>query len=286
MIVPFDGQMIVFGTQVVVVANRFLQFIHSIQRRLVGASAPHPQAIWQKEEAELGLRHFEQLGPLPHPILSVICDDGAKADLEIAATLDQLGVKGVFAISPLSVGTPESLTWEDILDLNRRGHEIAYHGLTHDSLTDYADELALEASFHEGIALFQAQGLPRPVTMVYPSGHNHAMIRKVVSRHFEGAFTTWYGENTGPVNRYAVRRIALGAYVEGCPGSTSWYLGWLNRLSRQPSPCWGALMLHPGASEHQPTHTAQLRDVVAAAVSQKISVQTARDTWPAQSRTA
>jgi len=62
-------------------------------------------------------------------------DDGLKGHLTVAAPiLEKYGFTGCFNIVTDKVGTPGHLTWDDIRELKRRGHEIASHTASHPNL--------------------------------------------------------------------------------------------------------------------------------------------------------
>lgn len=65
-------------------------------------------------------------------------DDGLKDHLRVAAPLlEQHGWRGVFNIVTSTVGMDERhLTWEEVRELVRRGHEITSHTVTHTNLVD------------------------------------------------------------------------------------------------------------------------------------------------------
>ena len=63
-------------------------------------------------------------------------DDGVKDHLLVAAPeLERRGWRGVFCVIPEWIGKDEKrLTWDDVRELKRRGHEIANHTLSHADL--------------------------------------------------------------------------------------------------------------------------------------------------------
>lgn len=62
-------------------------------------------------------------------------DDGEKTHLTIVAPLlEKYGYRGTFNIITEFVGKGGRMTWDDIRELKRRGHEIASHTLTHPAL--------------------------------------------------------------------------------------------------------------------------------------------------------
>lgn len=67
--------------------------------------------------------------------LTLTFDDGLKSHLTVAAPiLEKYGFRGCFNIITGKVGADGFLSWDDIRELYRRGHEIASHGRTHPNL--------------------------------------------------------------------------------------------------------------------------------------------------------
>jgi len=73
-------------------------------------------------------------------------DDGVKDHLLIAAPeLEKRGWRGIFCVIPEWVGKDgKKLTWDDVRELKRRGHEIANHTLSHADLGKLAREGKLD----------------------------------------------------------------------------------------------------------------------------------------------
>lgn len=224
------------------------------------------------EEALLGLRDFERL-QIPRPsALTIVCDDGELKDLDIVEVLESRGVKGVFAVSPDLIGRPGFLTYDQLRSIRRAGHEIAFHGTTHDPFPDFPGAQQLVSAVLEGTRRLAAEGLGTPSTLIYPFGRHDRAVRKAIAPLFDCAFTTWFGINQGSANRYAIRRIPFGAYVGKLPGTEAWYRGLLDRSAQ--SACWPTLMLHPSAAEHRPEHNELLKRLIDHALERGVAVRT------------
>jgi peptidoglycan/xylan/chitin deacetylase (PgdA/CDA1 family) len=229
-------------------------------------------ALSRAEEKVIGLRAFEKL-EIPRPsAFTVTCDDGELRDLEIAELLESVGLRGVFAISPDLVGRPGFLSFDQILQLHRAGHEIAFHGTTHDAFTEFADEARLVESCRTGVQRLADAGVAAPKTLIYPFGSHNRTVRRAVEPLFTCAFTTWFGLNQGHANRYAIRRIPYGAYTGGLPATESWYRSLIDKCAEKPS--WPTLMLHPGSPEHRAEHTAMLGRLLRHAIDRGLAVRT------------
>lgn len=73
-------------------------------------------------------------------------DDGPKGHLTVAApVLEKYGFTGCFNIVTDWIGRPGKLTWDDVRELSRRGHEIASHGKSHVDMVKLMKERGPEA---------------------------------------------------------------------------------------------------------------------------------------------
>lgn len=215
-----------------------------------------PHAMDRAEEALLGLRGFERMATPSQPALTIVCDDGELKDLDVANVLDSRGVQGVFAVSPDLIGRPGFLSYEQLRAMRAAGHEIAFHGTTHDAFTSFADTRSLQEAVRDGMRRLHAEGLGTPSTLIYPFGRNSRAVRRAVSDSFDCAFTTWFGLNERHCNRYAIRRIPFGAYTGKLPATEAWYRGLLARCAKGAS--WPTLMLHPSGPGHERAHDEML----------------------------
>lgn len=242
--------------------------------RLIGAVAKRLPAHAKDriEETVLGLRHFERMATPRQAALTIVCDDGELSDLDVVQVLDRHGVKGVFAVSPDLIGRPGFLGYEQLRRLRADGHEIAFHGTTHDPFTGFPDRAALLESVGRGLRELEAQALGTPSTLIYPFGRHNRAVRQAMAQRFQCAFTTWFGINRNTANRYAIRRIPFGAYTGKLPATEAWYRGLLERCAA--GNCWPTLMLHPAAPGHTAEHQALLSRLIEHAGSLGMPVRT------------
>ena len=224
------------------------------------------------EEWLLPRRDFERLQVPQAPALTIVCDDGEAKDLEIVEVLERQGVKGVFAVSPALIGRPGFLGYQALRQIRAAGHEIAFHGTTHDPFTGFAGSRELAAAIDEGIARMVAEGLGTPSTLIYPFGRHNRWVRQTVAARFASAFTTWFGLNPGQANRYGIRRIPFGAYTGKLPATEAWYRGLIERCAQGAH--WPTLMLHPAAAEHAAAHNTLLARLIDSAREQGVAVKT------------
>jgi peptidoglycan/xylan/chitin deacetylase (PgdA/CDA1 family) len=224
------------------------------------------------QEMLLGLRDFERLKTPHESALTIICDDGELKDLDIVEVLSSVGVKGVFAVSPDLVGRPGFLTYGQLRSVREAGHEIAFHGATHDPFTGFRDKSRLLDVTRDGMARLHAEGLGAPASLIYPFGRNDRSVREAIAPLFDCAFTTWFGINKGATNRFAIRRIPFGAYTGKLPATEAWYRDIIQRCAN--GGCWPTLMLHPGAMAHTKAHSALLSRLVSYARERHLPVRT------------
>ena len=230
-------------------------------------------APWSRFEERLwGLRDFERLDVPATPALTVICDDGQMEDLAVADVLSRASVRGVFAVSPDLIGRRGFMNYTLLRQVRDAGHEIAFHGTTHEAFTHQQAERLLEDIFI-GIAQLADEGLAA-TTLVYPYGSNNRWVRALVAPAFDCAFTTWMGFNQRVTNRYALRRIPFGAYAGRKPPPEAWYRRCIERAAA--GGCWPAFMLHPGHPAHGPEHNEMLGRLLEHARRCAVGVRTAR----------
>ena len=149
--------------------NRWVALAH---RKLTGR--------WTRfEERICGLRDFERLRVPSQAALTVICDDGQIEDLAVVDVLSRCGVHGVFAVSPGLIGRPGFMSYEQLRQVRDAGHEIAFHGTTHDPFT-HQQPASLQATVRAGMAQLADHGLVA-TTLVYPYGANNRWVRAAVA---------------------------------------------------------------------------------------------------------
>ena len=121
-------------------------------------------------------------------------DDGLKGHLTVAAPiLEKYGFTGCFNIVTGEVGKPGRLTWDDIRELKRRGHEIASHTVTHPNLVTLLKEKGAAAVRDEIVksrdAIANALG-EEPTLLCHPyvarSAEVDAIVRDCGLRPFCG----------------------------------------------------------------------------------------------------
>jgi peptidoglycan/xylan/chitin deacetylase (PgdA/CDA1 family) len=74
-------------------------------------------------------------GNLPDKALILSVDDGYKGGALGAAVFEKHGFRGVYFVNPGSIGGRNFMDWDACRALEKRGHEVASHTLTHPFLT-------------------------------------------------------------------------------------------------------------------------------------------------------
>lgn len=161
--------------------------------------------------------------------VSLTYDDGTRCHyLEVAPELEKRGLRGTFWIVASNIGTdvPDYpyMTWEQVAELSKHGHEISNHSWSHPDLTKLSPEqVRLEIEKCDS-AILQATGI-RPVSFCYPY---NAMSDTVVMLAEEG--------------RVGSRRFcdAQGQEVSGCTDES--LAQWLDNTIQNGS--WAVTMTH------------------------------------------
>jgi hypothetical protein len=110
-------------------------------------------------------------------------DDSLKDHLLIAAPLlEERGWRGTFNLVTDRVGSGEKyLTWDDVRELVRRGHEVATHTKTHCDLLDLLNtngEMAVKRELAESRDALAKRQVSRHVSYA-PRSHGKMMSRRV-----------------------------------------------------------------------------------------------------------
>lgn len=159
------------------------------------------------------------------PKVTLTFDDGfAEHYTLVAPLLEKYGFRGVFNIVVKSIDTGwdfetghKFMTWDQIRDLQKRGHEIANHTYTHVNLRELAEKGDFEALRHE---LVDSKAKIEQETGVSPRWLCHPFvafndtvneeIRKAGMRPMRGGRRN-FGEGT-----VAFTESGVGAYLKAC----------------------------------------------------------------------
>jgi peptidoglycan/xylan/chitin deacetylase (PgdA/CDA1 family) len=138
-------------------------------------------------ECGVAVKGFRELGPVEPQrptgpmLVSLTFDDNIRDHLLVAAPeLEKRGWKGVFAIVTDWIGKKENhLSWDEVRELVRRGHEIAVHTRSHRGLGRLADkgqtELVREEISVARDIITRETGV-RPRLLCLPGSNYSAMV--------------------------------------------------------------------------------------------------------------
>jgi peptidoglycan/xylan/chitin deacetylase (PgdA/CDA1 family) len=224
-----------------------------------------------------GPRAFEATRWFGTPVMSIVCDDGPCTDLDkVVPVLAERRVRAVFAPVADQIGARGQMSATELRALVDAGHEVASHMDRHVPLhTRPAFEWS--AAFGSSRARLEDACGADVTSLVYPFGHSSLAIRRIASRHFECALTTWQGINAGVLNRYAIRRHALGSHVPRHERHIAAYRLLLDQTAARSG--WLVWMLHSAHPAHDTVQTQCLRQVIELAAERGIKVLTVKDAW-------
>ena len=129
--------------------------------------------------------------------ISFTYDDGMLCHYtDVAPELEKRGFRGTFWIIGANMGKNEPdypwMTWDQVAELSKRGHEMSNHTWNHPSLPSLSpEEVAWEVAHCDSV--LEAVTGNRPITLAYPY---NAMSPEVVAKCEEGRVgtrTEWVG---------------------------------------------------------------------------------------------
>lgn len=131
--------------------------------------------------------------------ISLTYDDGLKEHIDLVAPeLEKRGLRGSFWIIGNKIGAKDSkhgdrMTYEELRELHRRGHEVGSHTWSHPNLIrlDNLDSVRWQMQMLD--SAFLANGLPKPMTMAYPYNAGRGEIARVVEEGRIGSRTFQVG---------------------------------------------------------------------------------------------
>ena len=206
------------------------------------------------EERALGRRDFER-NTAKGGALTLMSDDGQTRNLELAAVLAEAGAPGAFSVAGDNIGRDGYLSYAQLRDLQAAGHEIMFHGRSNARFSPPMNVPAVTADAKAGLAELRAQKL-NVTNLNIRWGTSTRAARQAVAPLFDSAFVPWFGINDASSNRYALRRMAFGAYAGKNMQTEGWYKDLIERAGREN--LWPVFMLHPSADDHTAEHNALL----------------------------
>lgn len=155
---------------------------------------------------------------LPDKALILSVDDGYKAGALGAEAFEAHGFRGVFFVNPGSLGRGSFMDWQACRELEKRGHEVASHTLTHGKLPKpLAGQTPAKYRAWVDKELVEAKRrldkeLGHPVTaLAYPYGaYNPAVGQAALRAGYTMHFTVSDGVNVAAsLDPLRLRRILL-----------------------------------------------------------------------------
>lgn len=144
-------------------------------------------------------------------MVSLNFDDGNKdTTLTSSNILQNSGYRGTFYIVTTRVGRPGIVTIQDILNLEKSGHEIGGHSLTHSDLITL-DPISVERELNLCRNDLLMWGVKSVTTFAYPFGSYNATVKQLAK---EAGYAVACGTGSGLNDRagldtYALKRTSI-----------------------------------------------------------------------------
>jgi peptidoglycan/xylan/chitin deacetylase (PgdA/CDA1 family) len=162
---------------------------------------------------ELVAFHYDRNSTLPRRSFVLSADDGFRDAAErLAAHVDLrpylfINTSAVGRTATWAGGEPV-VSWEELVDLARRGAEVASHSHTHRSLPEL-DAATLAQDLTASLASLRNH-LPAQPLLAYPHGRNDDRVRaSAAAAGYRLAFTTVTGRNGAGTDPYGLKRVGL-----------------------------------------------------------------------------
>jgi peptidoglycan/xylan/chitin deacetylase (PgdA/CDA1 family) len=202
------------------------------------------QLDWLKDQgyqsvslAQVAQAVSQGAGALPSKALLLSVDDGYKAGALGAAEFEKRGFHAVYFVITGTLGKGSYMDWDACRELERRGHEVASHTLTHENLakpekgqTPQQYKAWVNQEFRASRARLEKE-LGHPVTaMAYPYGaYNPAVSKAALDAGYTLHFTVSDGVNlSDSLDPQRLRRILF----MGHPSQEAF----VRRMEKRPVP--------------------------------------------------
>ena len=152
---------------------------------------------------------LEGKGRLPAKAVVLTFDDGTDDTFTYAyPILGRYQIPATVFLIAGSVGQPGYLTWDQVRQMQRERYTFGSHGMTHDYLPSLSLEQARK-SLADSLRVLRKNGVPTEFAS-YPAGGFTPEIAAIAREEgYRAACTTNRGLRRLPVNRWAIRRIAM-----------------------------------------------------------------------------
>ena len=225
----------------------------------------HP--VWSTIKARIGNKLARHLRAAPFdlrnngPMVSFTFDDAPiSAATRGAAMLEEYDARGTFYVSGGLVdswsGHWTALSADDVVDLHRRGHEIACHTFSHARATDLTEQ-AMAAELEKNCRyLLSLDSSIRIENFAYPYGTGSVLRKGQLGKLFRTSRGILPGVNSGTVDLQYLRSSPLidreidaegidRAFDEAV-ATNGWLIFYSHDVEDEPSPygCSPALLRH------------------------------------------
>jgi peptidoglycan/xylan/chitin deacetylase (PgdA/CDA1 family) len=150
-------------------------------------------------------------------VASLTFDDGLASHAGTALLLARHGLRGTFYVSTGRVGTSGHMTWSQLTDLTRDGHDVGGHTLDHVKLTDVSEsEARRQVTLDRQVLLDRGFAA---ATFAFPHGAVDDTARRLVEEagYHSGRRSWGLSEHAGdghpptesvpPLDRFAIRTL-------------------------------------------------------------------------------
>lgn len=174
------------------------------------------------------------------PKVAFTFDDGFEEHYNLVAPiLEKYGFRGTFNVIVDRVGSKGYMTWDQLRDLNRRGHAIENHTMSHPNLVtlskankmeDLKREIVLSA---ERIATEVGR---RPTLLCHPYTATNRQVDEIIRAAWMVPMDTQrpnFGEGTVPGTEKGA-----GAYINRCMNNHRWCIDLLTHGVTKEGPGW------------------------------------------------
>jgi peptidoglycan/xylan/chitin deacetylase (PgdA/CDA1 family) len=214
-------------------------------------------AIWSEAHARISHRLAMHLRVEPFrlrndtPMVSFTFDDVPKsAATNGAAILEAHGATGTYYVIGGQVGTSSAL-WdmvdgEDIVDLHRRGHEIACHTFSHKRACDLNAETLCAEIEHNQQYLRSLDPSIQVENFAYPFGYGSFVRKRQLKTEFRSCRSIVPGVNSGSVDLQFLRamplidrridRDGIERAFEAAQNTNGWLIFYTHDVADEPSP--------------------------------------------------
>lgn len=155
--------------------------------------------------------------------VSLTYDDGLKEHIDLVAPeLEKRGFRGSFWIIGNRIGVKDPkhgdrMTFDDLRELHRRGHEVGSHTWSHPKLVRLSTPDSVRMEMERVDSAFLVNGLPKPMTMAYPYNGKNAEVTRIVEEGRIGSrmFQVGHGQQN---NKSTIQKMTDWMYhlIETC----------------------------------------------------------------------